>query len=319
MENSIGSTGKEFFVDKFNYPLAAELVPKAFNSIKKNKLIKELFLHRQPRLDSPELIKLLVNTIQSNPRIKTLKLDDNLIGPDGAQILAEMIEKNTTLEHFSIYNQNIKDKGTVFLARALEKNKTIRKCSFGYSGETDLSGRALAKMLRINQSLESFTICYCKFSVDCLTELIETLRTHRLKEFINFNTEKSSFTSRPNYLEYYTKLDQILDDNQILTTFSDNHLSVKMNETCISMYLSEDCATTTSLKKSVLKKVRRNQKYFKFKQNISPFVQSFQPIFKKNIILYMMVGKYLSNDDLDDIHQHKCLKSLLRFYDSIEY
>jgi len=311
MDKLIDPNQKVISFDSNDHYLPPDLIPQAFDLLIKHQFVEELSLYRQPKLNQPYLVKLLVNVIQSNPRIKILRLDDNLIVVEGAQILAEMIENNTTLEQFLTYNQRFGNQGTVILAQALEKNQTIRKFSLGLDKLTDQSGYALAKMLRINQSLNSFKIAYCKFSVKCLTEIIETLSNHRLREFITYNSDSTSRTNRPDYFEYYLKLNKILEDNLTLTTLQDNQLSIKLGSSTTSMQTHHNCPTRP-LKESIFTRVRRNQRLFKFSEVILPLFEGLRSIFQQNTLLYLKLSQYLLDDyhPLDQLYQAKHLNSL---------
>ncbi len=92
--------------------------------------------------------------LERNKTLKTLHLDGNNIGTDGARLLAAALERNSTVTGLYLGDNHVGPDGARHLAAALERNTTLTSLHLRFNNIGEAGAAALRAALETNCTLE---------------------------------------------------------------------------------------------------------------------------------------------------------------------
>ncbi|KAF9926272.1 hypothetical protein FBU30_004132 [Linnemannia zychae] len=93
------------------------------------------------------------NIIKTSLPLKTLYLNSNYIGNNGAQVLSEALKINSTLITLSLEQNSIGYSGAQSLSEALKINSTLTTLNLGENSISDSGAQSLSEALKINSNV----------------------------------------------------------------------------------------------------------------------------------------------------------------------
>ncbi|KAL7545765.1 hypothetical protein ACHAWF_011275 [Thalassiosira exigua] len=123
--------------------------------LRKSKVLKILFLYQ----NSITLAEgQFIDALAKNQSLRTLYLERNKIGDEGANRLAKVLKENDTLEVMHLNSNEIGDEGAKSLADALQISTSLKTISLGSNQISDVGAQHLAKSLTENNTLREIWI-----------------------------------------------------------------------------------------------------------------------------------------------------------------
>ena len=118
----------------------------------------------------------LVESLQSNSRVKSVLFGTDAIGDEGAYSVARLVESNPNIEVVYLGCNGISSRGTEELARVLELNSSVKGLWFKRNPIGDDGVLAISRMLERNTTLQTLDIVNCGFSSGVFENLCAVLR-----------------------------------------------------------------------------------------------------------------------------------------------
>jgi hypothetical protein len=106
------------------------------------------------RIGDAGLIAVLDALTDCAPMLRTLWLDDNVIGLRGAERLADFLKVNSSLAILGLGSNNFGDAGVVCIAEALASSGTLRELKLKNNALGDAAAESLSMTLQANRALK---------------------------------------------------------------------------------------------------------------------------------------------------------------------
>eukprot|EP01138_Halocafeteria_seosinensis_P014818 gb/GECG01015127.1/.p1 GENE.gb/GECG01015127.1/~~gb/GECG01015127.1/.p1 ORF type:complete len:781 (+),score=70.91 gb/GECG01015127.1/:1-2343(+) len=108
-------------------------------------------------ITQPWLMKIIAATLTKNTTIRSFRLEDTNIGPEGANMLATSLSQNQFINMLSLKGNSIGDSGTTSLTEALLNNTTIHQLNLE---DNVLSDAGLSQLSRLLEDRTAITRLY---------------------------------------------------------------------------------------------------------------------------------------------------------------
>src|SRR5579872_6510313 len=105
-----------------------------------------------------ENIATLASWLAGYPKVHSLDLMGNEIGPEGAKILATLMEQRGNIVSINLDNNHLGDDGVGFLADSLTRNRILKNLDLKNNGVTAIGATGLANALAKNQTLQTLSL-----------------------------------------------------------------------------------------------------------------------------------------------------------------
>ena len=147
--------------------------------------------------------KSLATALMTNSTLKTLNLNYNNYGPEGALELTAALRKNTTLTRLYLARNGLDEVGSIEVAKALEQNTTLTELDLGCNNIRDQGAQSLGELMRQNSTLTSLHLYNNRIGALGLARIFHE-KNRCLREFLNpyaglrnYETKKYRYTLYP--------------------------------------------------------------------------------------------------------------------------